>query len=88
MKALQLEDRYKLRVFTMIDKIRRGKCPIVKRNYVTFHEETSRRWYLIRSDVKLSKLQRILPKFHQIKAWKTMFDEIRKYFLQSPMLRA
>ena len=85
MKALQLDDLYKVRVFTMFDKIRREKCPLAIREYVTFHEESSRRWYLIKSEVKLTKLQRTLPKFHQTKAWNNMFDDIRKYFLQSPM---
>ena len=88
MKALQLEDLYTVRVFTMIDKIRRKECPLAIQNYVTFHEESSRRWYQIKSEVKQSKLQRSLPKYHQTKAWNNMFTEVRKYFLQSPMKRA
>ena len=70
MKALQLDDLYKVRVFTMFDKIRREKCPLAIREYVTFHEESSRRWYLIKSEVKLTKLQRTLPKFHQTQTTK------------------
>ena len=88
MKALQLEDLYTVRVFNTFDKIRRKQCPIAKEKYITFHEESSRRWYQIKSDVKQSKLQRSLPKYHQIKAWNNMFTEVRKYFLQSPMNRA
>ena len=88
MKALQLEDLYTVRVFNTFDKIRRKQCPIAIEKYITFHEESSRRWYQIKSDVKQSKLQRSLPKYHQIKAWNNMFTEVRKYFLQSPMNRA
>ena len=88
MNCLQLRDLYKSRVFTTLNKIRLEDCPIAVMQYIEFNDDSSRRWYQVKSGVKLTKLQRSLPKFHQAKAWNEIMTPERKLILDFPLKRA
>ena len=74
MNCLQLDDLYTQKVLEQLSKIRLKHAPKILHNYVEWHPDDHRRWYHTTTKVKLSKLERKLPKYHQCKVWNNTFD--------------
>ena len=88
MKALQINDLYKAKVFASLNKSRTEVCPEAIQDYCKFNDESSRRWFHTKTQVKLNKLQRSLPLVHQCKAWNEMISPDSEHMLRMPVKNA
>ena len=81
MNVMQIEDVYHCKVFASLLKIREERCPRAISEYCKFQNEDSRRWFQIQQGVKSNKIEKSLPKFHQIKSWNSTVKADRIWLL-------
>ena len=81
MNCLQLDDLYTQKVIDQLHKIRTKQAPSILHDYVEWHPEDHRRWYHIKTKVKLTRTERQLPKYHQITAWNNYFHSINNFLI-------
>ena len=81
MNVMQIEDVYHCKVFASLLKIREERCPRAISEYCKFQNEDSRRWFQIQQGVRSNKIEKSLPKFHQIKSWNSTVKADRIWLL-------
>ena len=75
-KVMQIED-----VFASLLKVREERCPRDISEYCKFQNEDSRHCFQIQQGVKINKIEKSLPKCHQIKSWNSMVKANRIWLL-------
>ena len=75
MNILQLDDLYKLRVVTALNKVRNGEAPNILANYCEWNDLESRRWFQIKTPCRVNAITRSLPQYEQINVWNKFFTE-------------